>query len=314
MQYRHTVPVIPVAPGLDSPPTVKNRRAALRSKGSQAGTQPCTEGRVLIAGEPAKTGVKALVDEAALMPGGCRVGPVRGKDKNQAILAGQGGGRAFAVAAPATGEDEQVGPGSARRGPEPAYQARVHPRGVVRAYARTPTPFADVARRLMSTLPEKQLEEVRRIFQAYLKKKNLRQTPERFLVLDAIYATSDHVDADELYLRLKQEGNRVSRATVYNTLDLLLECDLVVRHQFGKNQAKYERAYSYWQHDHLICLDCNELMEFCDPRIQSIQEMVAEIYQFEIKHHSLNLYGRCLRPACPNRPAPVEAEDVEATD
>ena len=153
----------------------------------------------------------------------------------------------------------------------------------------------------MPALSKEQLEEVHSIFRVFLKKRNLRQTPERFRVLEAIYATGDHVDADELYLRLKQQGERVSRATVYNTLDLLLECDLVVRHQFGKNQAKYERAYSYWQHDHLICLDCNEVMEFCDPRIQSIQEMVAEIYQFEIKNHALNLYGHCQRPACPNR-------------
>lgn len=160
----------------------------------------------------------------------------------------------------------------------------------------------------MSTLPARQLEEVRTIFQAFLKRQNLRQTPERFTVLDAIYATGDHVDADELYLRLKQQGERVSRATVYNTLDLLLDCDLVVRHQFGKNQAKYERAYSYWQHDHLICLDCNEVMEFCDPRIQSIQEMVAEIYQFEIKNHALNLYGHCRRAGCEHRrEAAVEA-------
>lgn len=160
----------------------------------------------------------------------------------------------------------------------------------------------------MISLSQKQLEEVRAIFRAFLKKQNLRQTPERFMVLEEIYATDDHVDADELYLRLRQKGNRVSRATVYNTLDLLLDCDLVGRHQFGKNQAKYERAYSYWQHDHLICLDCNAVLEFCDPRIQSIQEMVAEIYQFDIKHHALHLYGHCHRADCSNRPENAEAE------
>ena len=153
----------------------------------------------------------------------------------------------------------------------------------------------------MSTLPQQKLDEVRSIFQAFLKKRNKRQTPERFAVLEEIYQTDDHVDADELYVRLKQDGTRVSRATVYNTLELLMECDLVVRHQFGKNQAKYERAYSYWQHDHLICMDCNELFEFCDPRLQSIQEMVADIYEFDIKHHSLNMYGHCVREDCPNR-------------
>jgi Fur family ferric uptake transcriptional regulator len=135
-------------------------------------------------------------------------------------------------------------------------------------------------------------------------KHQVRCTMQRCAIYDALRHASSHPTADELYHmagRRSGEGTPLSRATVYNTLDLLLECDLVVRHQFGKNQAKYERAYSYWQHDHLICLDCNELMEFCDPRIQSIQEMVADIYQFEIKHHSLNLYGHCLRTGCPNR-------------
>lgn len=153
----------------------------------------------------------------------------------------------------------------------------------------------------MSSLPKQQMDEVQERFTTFLKDRNLRQTSERGAVLKEIYATGDHVDADELYVRLKQKGERVSRATVYNTLELLLECDLVVRHQFGKSQARYERAYSYWQHDHLICLDCDELLEFCDPRLQSIQEMIEEIYQFDVKRHALNMYGRCLRENCPNR-------------
>ena len=126
--------------------------------------------------------------------------------------------------------------------------------------------------------------------------------PSAFAVLEEIYSTDDHLDADELYLRLKQKKSSVSRATVYNTLELLLDCDLVVRHQFGKNQAKYEHAYGFWQHDHLICLDCGQVLEFCDPRLQSIQEMVAEIYQFDITHHSLTMYGHCRRENCPHRP------------
>ena len=154
---------------------------------------------------------------------------------------------------------------------------------------------------VMSTLSDERRDEVRNIFQAFLKRRNKRQTPERLAVLDEMYRTDEHIDADELFVRLKQKGADVSRATVYNTLDLLLECDLVVRHQFGKNQSKYEQAYSYWQHDHLICMDCNELFEFCDPRLQSVQEMVAEVYDFEIKHHSLNMYGHCQRAECPNR-------------
>ncbi len=166
----------------------------------------------------------------------------------------------------------------------------------------------------MADLPTQQLEEVRKVFTDFLKERNQRQTPERFTILEAVYATNDHFDADELYIRLKQDRVRVSRATVYNTLDLLLECNLVVRHQFGNKQAKYERAYSYWQHDHLICMDCNEVFEFCDPRIQSIQEMVAEIFQFEIKHHALHMYGHCQRgPNCPTRNKSEQPGAVAAT-
>ncbi|MGA7304858.1 MAG: transcriptional repressor [Rhodothermales bacterium] len=145
--------------------------------------------------------------------------------------------------------------------------------------------------------------EAKERFQRFLKENSLRQTPERFAVLEEVYSGSGHFDADELHVRLKIKGERVSRATVYNTLDLLQESDLVIRHQFGQNQAKYEPAFSYRQHDHLICTDCDEVFEFCDPRIQGIQEMVGEIFRFNIQSHSLHVYGSCERVDCPNRPA-----------
>jgi Fur family ferric uptake transcriptional regulator len=155
----------------------------------------------------------------------------------------------------------------------------------------TPTP----------TTKEEKIREVRDLFSAFLKERKQRQTPERFVILEKIYRTDDHFDADELYIELKQEGEQVSRATVYNTLELLLECDLVVRHQFGQTQAKYEKAHHYRQHDHLICLDCNHVLEYCDPRIQGIKEMVAQVFHFSITSHSLQLYGHCEREICEYR-------------
>jgi Fur family ferric uptake transcriptional regulator len=94
---------------------------------------------------------------------------------------------------------------------------------------------------------------------------------------------------------MKNKKYRVSRATVYNTLELLVSCDLVTKHQFGKNMAQFEKSYGYKQHDHIICLDCGKVVEFCDPRIEQIQSMMGDILKFEIKHHSLNLYGNCTR-------------------
>ena len=157
------------------------------------------------------------------------------------------------------------------------------------------------------SLTTSQLDQVRERFLSFLKERGQRRTPERVSILDALYATNDHVDADTLYARLKADGVSVSRATVYNTLDLLIECDLAVRHQFGQQQAKYERAYAYWQHDHLICEDCGEILEFCDPRLQEIQETVADIYGFEVARHALTVYGHCRREACPNKAEAAEA-------
>jgi len=140
---------------------------------------------------------------------------------------------------------------------------------------------------------EELLSQVRQLFSDYLEKHQQRKTTERFAILDEIYSRNDHFDAESLYLEMKRKNYNVSRATVYNTLDLLQECDLVTRHQFGNNQSRFEKSYGYRQHDHLICLDCNKVHEFCDPRIHQITTRMGDLLHFDIPHHSLILYGHC---------------------
>ena len=96
-----------------------------------------------------------------------------------------------------------------------------------------------------------------------------------------------------MYIQMKNKNYRVSRATLYNTVDLLLECHLIRKHQFGKSQAQYEKSYSNKQHDHLVCTNCDKVIEFCDPRIQGIMNVIEEAMEFKISRHALNLYGLC---------------------
>ncbi|MEM9917670.1 MAG: transcriptional repressor [Bacteroidota bacterium] len=137
------------------------------------------------------------------------------------------------------------------------------------------------------------LKEVINIFSGHLEKNGLRRTPERFAILEEIYRRNDHFDAEALYIHMKTQNYRVSRATVYNTLELLVNCDLIKKHQFGKNLAQYEKSYGFKQHDHLICVNCGRVLEFCDPRIQQIKSMMGDLLNFKVTHHSLNLYGEC---------------------
>ena len=139
----------------------------------------------------------------------------------------------------------------------------------------------------------KHLEEIKNIFAAHLETKGLRKTPERFAILEEIYSRTDHFDAESLYSHMLKKEYHVSRATVYNTLELLLTCDLITKHQFGKNLAQYEKSYGYKQHDHIICVDCKKVVEFCDPRIHQIQTMMGDLLNFKITNHSLNMYGIC---------------------
>lgn len=135
----------------------------------------------------------------------------------------------------------------------------------------------------------------------FLELKGYRRTQERYTILEEIYSRTDHFhfDAHELREILLAKDFHLSMATVYNTLELFAEAGLIKKHQFGNGaSAHYERTLGSRQHDHVVCLDCQQVKEFCDPRIANIETTVGDWFMTRVMQHSLVFYGHCTDDLC----------------
>lgn len=139
---------------------------------------------------------------------------------------------------------------------------------------------------------DKKLEIVRQVFTDFLKEHDYRSTSERMAILEEIYAMDSHFDVDELHFGMRGNGYRISRATIYNNLDLYLDSGLIRKHRFGNGMALYERCYFRGDHDHIILTDSGQVMEFRDARIDKIKKTIEETFGVKVERHCLYFYAK----------------------
>ncbi len=148
-------------------------------------------------------------------------------------------------------------------------------------------------------------------FRAFLAERGLRLTRQREEVLRYCWSTHEHFTADEVWAWVRSRDRRVSRATVYRTLALLVEGGFLEKLERGRDEALYEHVLGHRHHDHMICLDCGRILEFRNDEIERLQEEVARRHRFRMLRHQLRLEGYCSR--CARRHGGPEAAEASSS-
>ena len=136
-------------------------------------------------------------------------------------------------------------------------------------------------------------QRAQKLFIQYLRENNLKVTQERLALLEEIFATAEHLDADDLLARMKAKKRKVSRATVYRTLDLLVQCGLVRKSRLGHEHYFYEKVQPGKRHDHMVCTHCSEILEFWDPTLDERQRQICQEMGFRPSFYSIQIQGLC---------------------
>jgi Fur family transcriptional regulator, ferric uptake regulator len=137
--------------------------------------------------------------------------------------------------------------------------------------------------------------EERELFEEFLQCRSLRLTRPRRLIFDEVFRIHGHVDAEEIATNLRAPAKRVSRASVYRTLDLLAQAGLVKPVTLGGKQRFYEHVHTGEHHDHLVCIECGKIFEFYSEEIEKLQSKTCSANSFEPIQHMMTIYGRCAK-------------------
>ena len=145
----------------------------------------------------------------------------------------------------------------------------------------------------MGATAEHDVEQLRARLNDYMSRHGLRSTEQRRVVTEQFFASDGHLSIEDLLEMVRVEEPGIGYATVYRTLKLLKDCGLAFERHFGDGVSRYEVAWQDEHHDHLICIECQKIVEFEDEGIEQLQHKVAERHGFELVRHKLELYGVC---------------------
>jgi Fur family ferric uptake transcriptional regulator len=138
------------------------------------------------------------------------------------------------------------------------------------------------------------MQTEKEIFHSHIKAKGLKYTTERKRILEAVLSMPSHFEVDELHMKMRgQYNNKVSKATIYRTLPLMVEAGILREVLFVDKHAHYEHTYRHKHHEHLICIKCEKIIEFVNPQLENLLISVADTHQFEIQEHKLEMTGIC---------------------
>ncbi len=145
----------------------------------------------------------------------------------------------------------------------------------------------------MGATAEHDVEQLRARLNDYMSRHGLRSTEQRRVVTEQFFASDGHLSIEDLLEMVRVEEPGIGYATVYRTLKLLKDCGLAFERHFGDGVSRYEVAWEDEHHDHLICIECQKIVEFEDEGIEELQHKVAERHGFVLVRHKLELYGVC---------------------
>jgi Fur family ferric uptake transcriptional regulator len=132
------------------------------------------------------------------------------------------------------------------------------------------------------------------LFRRYLKQQGLPVTQQREVVADVVFTTQEHLSVEDIEARLKARGERIGKATIYRTMEILVRSGLVEDHDFGDGFKRYEHLFGQQPvHDHLVCTHCRKVTEFRSPELQRIQDRVAREHGFSPTRHRMEIHGLC---------------------